>query len=60
MNSAANCSRMNNERVSSFSRSRVISSSAPKGSSKRNSGGFRVRVRAMEARMRMPPESALG
>ena len=45
---------------SSFRRSRVISSRAPNGSSKRNTSGSSVSERASEARIFMPPESAFG
>ena len=40
--------------------SRVISSSAPNGSSKRARSGSATRARAMETRIRMPPESWRG
>ena len=45
---------------SMFSRSRVISSSAPNGSSIRSSGGENERARAIETRCCIPPESCQG
>ena len=45
---------------SSFSRSRVISSSAPNGSSIRSSGGENESARAIETRCCIPPESCQG
>ena len=60
MNRPANCCSTNSRSSSSFSRSRVISSSAPNGSSKRNSSGSSVSERAREVRIRMPPESCFG
>ncbi len=42
---------------SALSRSRVISSSAPKGSSMSNSDGCSASARAMATRCCMPPES---
>ena len=45
---------------SSFKRSRVISSSAPNGSSNRNTSGWSTSDRASDARIRMPPESCCG
>jgi hypothetical protein len=56
----AKASRRKSPPTSSLSRWRVISSSAPKGSSNRNSSGRRVSARAMEARIRIPPESWAG
>ena len=47
-------------RSSSFSRSRVISSSAPNGSSISRSRGPPSSARAIETRWRMPPESSCG
>ena len=47
-------------RSSSFSRSRVISSSAPNGSSISSSRGPPSSARAIETRWRMPPESSCG
>jgi hypothetical protein len=41
-------------------RDRVISSTAPNGSSKRKTGGLSVSVRANDARIRMPPDNAFG
>ena len=60
MKSAANPSSWNRRSSSPFSRSRVISSSAPKGSSKRKTLGSSTSERASEARIFMPPESCLG
>ena len=45
---------------SMFSRWRVMSSSAPNGSSRRRTVGFRIRQRAIATRCRMPPESWAG
>ena len=45
---------------SMFSRSRVISSSAPKGSSMSRSAGENDSARAMETRCCIPPESCHG
>ena len=45
---------------SSFRRSRVISSSAPNGSSNKKTFGSSTSERASEARIFMPPESCLG
>ena len=50
----------NKRRSSSFKRSRVISSSAPNGSSNKKTFGFITSERASEARIRMPPESWRG
>ena len=47
-------------RSSSLSRSRVISSSAPNGSSISSRRGPPSRARAIETRWRMPPESSCG
>ena len=60
MNRPANCFSTNRRRSSSFNRSLVISSSAPNGSSNRNSSGSRVSDLARDARIRMPPESCFG
>ena len=48
------------ESSSRFRRSRVISSSAPNGSSISSSAGSNERARAIEARCCMPPESCHG
>ena len=45
---------------STLSRCRVMSSSAPKGSSSRSTDGRTTRARAMETRCRMPPDSWAG
>ena len=58
--SAVKGSRSRRASRSSFSRSRVISSREPKGSSRRRSRGETLRARAMETRIRMPPESCQG
>ena len=47
-------------RSSSFSLSRVISSSAPKGSSIKRMRGLQMSARAIATRWRMPPESSWG
>src|ERR1043165_7578301 len=47
-------------RSSSFRRSRVISSSAPNGSSISNSSGPPSNARAIETRWRMPPDNSCG
>ena len=47
-------------RSSRFSRSRVISSSAPKGSSMRSRAGSKERARAMDTRCCIPPDSCHG
>ena len=47
-------------RSSMFSRSRVISSSAPKGSSMSRSAGSKESARAIETRCCIPPESCHG
>ena len=60
MNSAANCRSSNIRSSSSLSRSRVISSSAPNGSSNRNTSGSRTSDLASDARIRMPPDSWCG
>lgn len=60
MNRPAKPSDWKSRCVSSLRCSRVISSTAPNGSSKRNTGGFRVSVRASEARIFIPPESDFG
>ena len=38
----------------------MISSTAPKGSSNKNTGGLRVRVRASDARIFIPPDNDFG
>lgn len=60
MNRPAKPWRAKSEMTSSFSRSRVISSTAPNGSSNRNTFGSRTRLRASDARIFMPPDSCLG
>ena len=60
MNRPAKRSDSNSARVCSLRCSRVISSTAPNGSSNRNTGGRIVSVRASEARMRIPPDSDFG
>ena len=59
MNSPAKPSAWNSSSVWSLRCSRVISSTAPNGSSNRNTGGFSVSVRASEQRIRMPPGQRL-
>ena len=48
------------ESSSRFRRSRVISSSAPNGSSMSRSAGSKARARAIDTRCCMPPESCQG
>ena len=60
MNTPAKCWSSNSRSVSSLSRSLVISSTEPNGSSNSMIGGCSVNVRASEQRIRMPPESDLG
>ena len=47
-------------RISSLRRSRVISSSAPKGSSISRIFGSLASARAIDTRWRMPPDSSCG
>ena len=60
MNIAANRLSWNRRCSSVCIFSRVISSSAPNGSSKRASCGSATRARAIDTRIRMPPESSRG
>ena len=60
MNSPAKPSAWNSSSVWSLRCSRVISSTAPNGSSNRNTGGLSVSVRASEQRIRMPPDRDFG
>ena len=60
MNSPAKPSASNSRSVSSLRCSRVISSTAPNGSSNSKIGGCSVSVRASEQRIRIPPDSDFG
>ena len=60
MNSPAKGWASNRRSVSSLSRSRVISSTEPNGSSNNMIGGCSVNVLASEHRIRIPPDSDLG
>ena len=59
-NNAVKGCRSRRRRSSSLSRWRVISSSAPKGSSSSSSCGVMASARARETRIFMPPESCRG
>jgi hypothetical protein len=60
MNGPAKPPRRRSRCVSSLRFSRVISSTAPYGSSKRKTGGLRVSVWASDARIFMPPDNDFG
>ena len=60
MNNAANRSERKSSSVWSLRCSRVISSTAPNGSSNSSTGGRIASVRASEQRIFMPPDKAFG